>query len=550
MKSNPVPLLIGLFLCTFMALAQESAAPSASPAAAPAATEVSPAEAPPTESPPGELVPEIKFTETPLTTVIEALARQARINYILDPKVNFGQPGPDGQPIPTPIITLRWENVTADQALSALLNNYNMVLVEDPKTKIYRITFRDPDAPPPLVTRIIQLKYANPSNMVAAIQTTFTDKRSKAIPDTRTSQLVVVATEPELMAVDELVQRLDTPTRQVLIEAHLVETSRNPSSAKGVDWTQTLGVDETSGKPNQQFSFGNGLSTATTETTIPGPPTTVTLPGDREITVTPRSSSKTVIKNLAGLGVGGLSLNTFQGWTPNIAFLNAAGLNAALAFLNKDSDARVLATPRAVTLDNETAHLSVTRATPIFRNTAGTQGSPGGSEVQYTNLGTILMVTPRISANDYIWLRVVPEVSSVFRTITKTVASTVNQADEYDIRKIDTQVLIPSGNTLVMGGLMSDNSNQTYSKVPVLGDIPGLGWAFRYEGKNAIKRNLLIFVTPTIIKDADFHPTETEFLRNKIPDPGVEVPPSFWDSGKPLDWSKPVRTPRPAAAAR
>ena len=152
--------------------------------------------------------------------------------------------------------------------------------------------------------------------------------------------------------------------------------------------------------------------------------------------------------------------DTAHGFDPATAFLNADGVSAVLSFLNTEADAKVLSTPRAVTLDNQEAVLSVTTAQPIFQTTAGTQGSPGGAQVTYTNLGTILKVTPRISANSTINLRVIPEVSDLGGTITKTVSGETSQADFFDIRKIDTRVLIPSGNTLVMGGLVSDNSTK------------------------------------------------------------------------------------------
>jgi general secretion pathway protein D len=229
--------------------------------------------------------------------------------------------------------------------------------------------------------------------------------------------------------------------------------------------------------------------------------------------------------------------NTAQGFNPSTFFLNADGVSAVLSFLNTDADARILSTPRAVTLDNQMAILSVTRAQPIFATTAGTQGSPGGSQVTYTNLGTILKVTPHISANSTINLKVVPEVSDLAGVATKTVAGVVNQADIFDIRRIETQVLIPSGNTLVMGGLVSDTTATGNIKVPVLGDIPLLGAFFRQSSKSQDKKNLLIFITPTIVQNEDFQPTVTDFLKTKLPsDNSSDFGP--WDSGKPQDWSK------------
>lgn len=484
------------------------------------------------------VIPMIQFQEVALTTAIENLARQAGLNYILDPKVPYGQIDATGKATPQPTISIRWENLTAGQALNALLNVYSLQLVEDQKTKVSRITVKDPALPDPLTTRIIQLKYAGVTNLVSAVQATLTDKRSKVIPDVRSSQLVVVATEKELPAVEELVTRLDTPTRQVLIEARLMEISRSPSTVKGIDWNNTLSA--------QHFSFGNGFSSAVT---APGAGTTTTtsLPGGRTVSTTTPGGETTTVTTESGNG--GFSLNTLSGLTPNIGFLTADGVNAVLSYLNNDADTQVISTPRAVTLDNETAMLSVTRAVPIFKSTAGTQGSPGGSEVQYTNLGTILTVTPRISANDFIWLKVIPEVSSIFRTVEKLSGGQRNQADEYDIRKIETQVLIPSGNTLVMGGLMSDSSKNIYSKVPILGDVPLVGRAFSHQNKSRDKRNLLIFVTPTVVKDEDFQIGEkSSFLKTRATQisSGIDTSKPY-DSARRFDWSNPQGIPHDEA---
>jgi hypothetical protein len=138
--------------------------------------------------------------DVPLTDAVRNLARQAGLNYMLDPKINFTQPGPDGRPQAQPMVSLRWENITAEQALGALLANHNLQLVEDPKNKIMRVTIKDPAAPDPLVPRVFQLKYASPTNILSSLTATLVDPRSKAVADIRTSQLVVLATEKELVS--------------------------------------------------------------------------------------------------------------------------------------------------------------------------------------------------------------------------------------------------------------------------------------------------------------------------------------------------------------
>jgi len=472
-------------------------------------------------------IPLIQFQDVPLTTAIENLARQAGINYLMDPKINYGQPDQNGQVKAEPTLSIRWENITAEHALLALLNNYGLQLIEDPKVKIARITTKDPTAPPPLVTHVIQLKYASVANIQDAITGSLTDKRSHVVSDPRTSQLVVIATDKEQADTQDLVDQLDKPTRQVLIETRLVEISSNPSTKKGIDWSGTLA--------GQHVGFGNNVDGGQ---------------GGRY------DHTFNVVTNIAGgfiktdtygpnntLNSPSLLIDTAKGLNPSTLFLDADGVSAVLSFLNSSSDAQVVSTPRVVTLDNETAHIAVTRSFPIFTTTAGTQGSPGGASLSYSNLGTTLEVTPRISANDYIWLKVVPEVSSFFGDKSVTVNGLVSQAPQFDVRRITTQVLIPNANTLVMGGLVKDTPQESFTKVPILGDIPWLGYAFRSENKTMDKVNLLIFLTPTIVQDTDFRPTTTDFLKSLPKKQKSPVDPnSMWESSKPRNWSNPENT--------
>ena len=505
-------------------------------------TNVTPALSPPVPAPAAAGIPLIQFADVPITTAIENLARQAGINYMLDPKIGYGLPDASGQIKAEPNLSIRWENISAENALIALLDNYGLQLTRDKKTEIARISPKDPLAPPPLITRVVQLKYSSVSNMMASVQSAFTDKRSKVLADNRTSQIVVTATDPEQQAVDTLVAQLDKPTKQVLIETKLVEISSQPSTKKGVDWTSTLS--------SQNIKFGNGKVSGTTTITSPGATTTTqTYPGGPITTATSPNGINSVLTLLQG--GGGFSASTVSGLIPTTGFLNADGVSAVLSFLNSTYDAQIVSTPRIVTLDNETAKISVTRTYPIIQIGAGTQQSSGSSSVTYSNVGTILTVTPRISANDFIWLKVAPEVSSHFSDYQVTVAGGGGNASTsfpipiFDSRSMESQVLIPNGNTLVMGGLIQDNPTASYTKVPLLGDIPGLGWAFRSENKSMSKDNLIIFLTPTIIKSDDFTPTPTDFLKSKTKLMKSPMNPNrSWDSAQPRgNWSNPAPQP-------
>jgi general secretion pathway protein D len=403
-------------------------------------------------------------------------------------------------------------------------------LIEDKNTHIARITTKDPSAPPLLITRVVQLKYSSVSNMFVAVQSVFSDKRSKVLPDSRTSQLVVVATDPEQSAVDTLVAQLDTPTRQVLIEAKLVEISSNPSTKKGIDWSGTLS--------GQNVAFGNNLN-ATPTTLSPG---YLGFPAGQAIT-NGQSPVLGINQELANLvNKPSVAANTAAGFGA-IGFLNADGVNAVISFLNASAEAQVVSSPRIVTLDNESATISVTRAFPVINVTASTANTTAGSSIAYSNVGVVLTVTPRISANDYIWLKVIPDVSQFFNVQSTIIAGATYQADVFDFRHIETQVMIPNANTLVMGGMVQDSPNSSYTKVPFLGDIPFLGYAFRSENKSISKDNLLIFITPTIVKDTDFQPVTTSFLKSRASTMKPPLNPnSMWEGAAPYDWSNPQNT--------
>ena len=252
---------------------------------------------------------------------------------------------------------------------------------------------------------------------------------------------------------------------------------------------------------------------------------------------------------MVGNGVGGLSLDTAKGLNPATFFLNADGLKATLSFLNTYSETKIISAPRTVTLDNEMATIEVGTQFPIVNTTAGTANTTGGSQITYSNLTVRLQVTPRISANDYVKLQVVPSVVRLGDLVTTVVGGVANSVYSFNTREIVTSVLIPSGNTLVMGGLISDEIQNGNTKVPLLGDLPVLGLLFRSDTKSRTKSNLIVFLTPTIVEEEDYQPTKSTFLRSKVPAKDELEPDwSAWNSGQPMNWTKKMAAPRPAAA--
>ena len=570
MKTTLFLLLAAAFCLPAPPLAAQTpppAAPAAPAAPAPAhprpaqppASPESKAKPPAAKEPPPALddaiILELKYDDMDLVDLIKSLALQAELNVLFDPKLTQALRAPDGTVLPAPKVpAFRMAHVTARQALEAILANNNLLLTHDPKTNTYRVSSKAGAVEEPLITKIIDLKHTSPTNLMAVLApgTGILSPRAKVIPDHRTQRLILSATEREWDFIHELLEKLDTPTLQVLIEARILESSRSPQSLRGVDWSGTL--------QNQQIGFGNGNLTGATTTTRPGATTstTSTLPGGRTVTsstTTPTTSTESLVTSLGGI-LPGFNVNTRDGLSPAVGFLNADGLRATLSFLNSDAETEVISTPRSVMMDGQTAKLQVTRAFPIFQVTPGSANTPAAASVSYTNLGTILEVSPRITAHSNIALRVIPEVSNIDSKDRQTINGQVNEANVYAIRRIETQVMIPSGHTLVMGGLITDNLNKGYVKVPLLGDLPGLGWAFRKETKTRNKANLLIFVTPTILEADHFQTPGTNTLQG-LSQPGAadflqqraplmqDKPESLMDSGKPADLFK-----KPAAPAK
>jgi type II secretory pathway component GspD/PulD (secretin) len=565
MKIEVVPVLVVLLAVPALAsLAQNAPVPVATPVAeVPAATDPSGN----TNLGAVDVGPSIvNFDEVELPEAIRALARQAGLNIQFDPKL---WTGPDGKPVPPPAVTVKWRDVTALQALQALLDNWGLQMVRDPETPIVRIANKNPAELEPLEQRVIQLQYSNPTNIFAEL-TPLLSKRSMVIPDIRTHQLIIMATKKEMPQIESLITKLDAATRQVLIEAKIVETTKDISSAKGVDWTGTLA--------NQHISFGNG-TTGNGLTTPNGPAASLnTSAGGSSVTgVSPQittSSGTTspggrllpgpsaLAGNVTGtitsvLGSpaqgGGFSLNTARGISPATAFLNADGVQAVLSFLNTDADTRAINFPRTVALDGIKTELLVVQNIPIFEQTQST-GAPGTAPlatvkpnyqllvqgVILNQVGVKLEVTPRIAGPTNVILLLHPEISSKDATeASDTLNGLVSTSPIFDRRLIDTEASVPSGYTLVIGGMDQDNVTKNLTKVPFLGDIPGLGNAFRSNSKSHSRDKILIFVTPTIIAASDYQPSNSEFEKtpNDMEAAPTETKP--WETSTPYDWTKP-----------
>jgi type II secretory pathway component GspD/PulD (secretin) len=499
---------------------------------------------------------DVTIPDVALTDAIRSLALQAGLNIIFDPNLLVA---PDGHPLPPPQVTVKWHGLTAMQAMQALLDTWGWQLVWDSRTKVGRITKKDMAAKEPLLISVIELRYANPSNIVREVEATLS-AGSSIVRDDRTHQLVVRTTERELFGVTALIKKLDSATRQVLVEARIVETSKDITTAKGVDWTGTL--------QSQHISFGNGLTQGTTSSGTSsysgnGASTATVSPGGSPISGGSGSSPiSTLSSNITSFTTtitgntssgGGFSANTSRGISPATAFLNADGVSAVLSFLNTDTDTKTIAFPRTVALDGVPTQLAVVQNIPVF---VQTQSAPAGGSASglatiqpsydltventiLNEVGVKLTVTPRIAGPTNVLLDLKPEISQQLPGfVSETLNGQVNQAPSFSRSRIVTQASVPSGYTLVLGGMDQDVVNKTFTKVPFFGDLPGLGNIFRSDNKTHSSETILLFVTPTIISDSDYQASASQFEKRR-PTSATEMNESAWDTGEPIDWTKP-----------
>ncbi|NOT12395.1 MAG: type II secretion system secretin GspD [Methylococcaceae bacterium] len=279
--------------------------------------------------------------------------------------------------------------------------------------------------------------------------------------DEATNALVITAPDEEMRSLKSVVRQLDIRRAQVHIEAIIAEVNYTKGQDIGVEWHTKV--------------VNDGIAV--------------------------RSSP-------VDLG----SMITAAGKGLSIGYLVGSELRALLTAFAKDTNVNVLSTPSIVTLDNEEASMIVGQNIPIVSGsyTTNTSGSSNPFQtVQRQDIGIKLKVTPQINEGNAIKLKVLQEVSSVEPDPGSSSSSssgvTINK------REIDTSVLVDDGKILVLGGLIQDDVQESITKVPLLGDLPYLGHLFQFRESDVVKKNLMVFLRPVIMRD----PEKSSILTNE-----------------------------------
>ena len=279
------------------------------------------------------------------------------------------------------------------------------------------------------------------------------------IADERNNALVILATSSEFEMIEAALDRLDIIPLQVLIEATIAEVRLNDTLEYGLQWF--FGNGDVSG------SFSNGLTNAI--------------------------------------------LPAFPGFN---FVVDTANVRAVLSALTEITEVRVISSPQLMVLDNQTARLQVGDQVPIATRSSTQTSDPDApivNDIELRDTGVILEVTPRINASGLVVLDVVQEVSEVTQTTTSDIDSPTIQQ-----RKIESTVAVESGNTIALGGLIRDRTEDSTSGIPLLSDIPILGNLFKSNAELQQRTELLVLITPQVVRNAMESREVTEELRRRL----------------------------------
>ncbi len=291
--------------------------------------------------------------------------------------------------------------------------------------------------------------------------------------DPATNSLIITAPEPLYKQIRTLIDQLDTRRAQVYIESMIVEVSPSDSADFGFQWQGLLG------KSGDKFGIVTGTNFSGN-----GRPSIIDINA---------SAANKQVNIGAGLNIGLLSV------------VNGVTSLAAIAkVLQSQSETNIISTPNLITLDNEEAKIVVGENVPFitgqFTNTGGGATTNPFQTIERKDVGITLRIKPQVGEGGAVRMTIFQEQSSVKET---TAAGTTNAGPSTTKRSIENTVVVDDGAILVLGGLIEDRFVTTKSKVPILGDIPIIGALFRSESRERRRTNLMVFLRPVVLRDAD-----------------------------------------------
>ena len=378
------------------------------------------------------------FQSADVRSVFSMLADRGKTNIVVSPSVT-------GQ------ITISITDVTWKQALDIVTKTYSLMAVEERgyirivPIKEYLVEqgelekrIAEQKLLTPLEVRIIPVFNASATDMQKAVKSMLSE-RGKVEIDVRTNSLIVNELPKNIDRVAEFVQKLDLETKQIKISTQLIEIENRHLAELGINWSATY----------QDNSRGADLEEATIQQNA----------------------------NQTSSPIADIQLKTSSLAWPDV--------QARITALVSDGKIKIVSHPEITTVDNKEAIVQVGQKIPIKQFDAS-----GNTVITFYDVGTVLKVIPHVTAENRVLLQLRPEKSSYQFDPNGVIINTSNAV---------TNVVVENGQTAVIGGLTTKDERKSNIGIPILKDIPLLGYFFRYTRKETVDKDLVIFVTPTVV---------------------------------------------------
>jgi type IV pilus assembly protein PilQ len=410
----------------------------------------------------------VDFRDTAIDDVIRIMAEQADVDVVKSPKV-------------TGTVTAKLKDVPLEEALRNILaaHGYDYVMSKNmirvsPSGEITQEAEK-------LVSKIYRIYYADIKGVEKALQK-FISQRGSISVNSGTSNIIITDTESKIKAIDTFIEEIDRITPQILVEARIYDIKSTDSLDLGIEW-----------------NAGNRVNYLNSSGTI------VTPPGSLGINPTGNTNAfQTGIFTGDTAKTSGSGLLKF-GWLKDNIDIDMV-IKAQQNLIN----AKLLANPRILVLDNEKALIKITSEIP-YQELSQTSGGGNIGSTSFKDVGVSLDVTPHLTRDDMIRLNLKPTFSVQAGSVVLQ-EGTKYPVPIIDKREAETTLLVKDGQTVVLGGLRKKDVNKTVNKIPLLGDIPIICYLFRFEGESTINSELVVFVTPSIVKDGALSPLEKKQL--------------------------------------
>jgi type IV pilus assembly protein PilQ len=449
--------------------------------------------------------------DTDLSEVIRLLAERARLNFIFAEGVIKGR------------VTLNLKDVALGTALQSLLASHDLALIREGEN-VFRIVRRKDIQQTAVETKTIYVKvnWVQAESIAATLKNAMGSGAGAQVNQIKahkeSNTVIITDTPPNVALLRDLVSQLDIPQKQVMIEARMVELLINNGRQLGS--RTTLERADSSGNSPVVGTVGKNAEHSETINRVEidenGKPTIV-----QETVTVPAKAVDTLVSNLlVGGGAPSLSFGTVVSILGK-DFDVAGSLDA----LESRRIANVLANPKVITLDNETALIDIKRDNPYIEAQQGVGQGIVAASVKFKQSGVELLVTPNITNNGYVRMRLQPKqeiYAGAFRNPT-----TGSDVPIIDKREALTNVIVKDEDTVVIGGLREIDSADNKTQVPWLGQVPIIGWFYKGSSRGFLKNDLMLFVTPHIVKAPVM--TATENYKHSRLDAHWDLPDYFFD---------------------